>query len=554
MKTQLLFSIALYSMITACGADSGATPTVTIPVTVKETTSTTTEPTATASTETPAKVEAKAESKSVINTIAQAQTTSQSEGTGSQVSAPAQNPAPSESGSASALKLTAQNCIDPALNEIKAGVQIMLCDGSIATGTLVIPAQPDLSNLSSGNVRDGVTIAGVTGTYSNSSTRPADCSGNAQVGCVTTATWKSASLTNLSNTNIRFGVTIAGVTGTVSEETHSSCTGENQQLCITTPTWRSVNWLTLSAANIKSGVVVAGVTGTLVAETHSDCTSNAQTGCVSNATYKAFDGSNLSAANIKNGVSIGGVTGNYPSATSPLASATATADLDAATFNLKIKSDAQFEYFDSTGARHTQTGNSALIAENIRSDVSLFNVSGTLEPAAPISLNAWDLREGISVSGVTGKLKTTCRTFDTNSGSTVPAAEKCLDAAIWEDLTPTVASGADCASAPSQCLMKNKITGLYYSRGFPAESKSNAVLLCSGLSYGGMTSGWRLPSTEEAIQASTMGATSRGFLSSTSNHWSTNVAAGFSYTVIMSNAVSTVSTTTTAYPYFCVHK
>ena len=552
MKTQLLVSLVLYSTLTACGAESGSTPTVTIPVTVQETTSTDKTASSTTTTDSAAKVEAKADGKSATKTVTEAQTMSAPETT--ETSSGSQTSGTSNANSGSAMKLTAQNCIDPALDQILSGVQIMLCDGTIATGTLVIPAQPDLSNLSSGNVRDGVTIAGVTGTYSNSSTRPADCSGNAQVGCVTTSTWKSASLVNLSNTNIRFGVTIAGVTGTVSEETHSSCTGENQQLCITTPTWRSVNWPTLSAGNIKNGVTIAGVTGNLIAETHSDCTSNAQTGCVSNATYKAYDGANLTAANIKNGVSVGGVTGNYPSATSPLASATATADLDAATFNLKIKSDSQFEYFDSTGARHTQTGNSALSAENIRADVSLFNVSGTLEPAAPISLDAWDLREGVSVSGVTGKLKTTCRTFDTNSGSTVPAGEKCLDSAIWEDLTSTVSPGNDCASAPSQCLFKNKISGLYFSRGFPAESKSNAVLLCSGLSYGGMTSGWRLPSTEEAIAASTQGATSRGFLSSSSNHWSTNVASGFSYTVIMSNAVSTASTTTTAYPYFCVHK
>lgn len=547
MKTNLLFSVSLLSLITACGAESGSTPTVTIPVTVQQVPTETKQETSSTTAQTEAKVEAKAESK------VSAQTSQKSAVETATVMAETSSTNNQTTQASGAMKLTDPNCVDPQLNEIKAGVQIMLCDGSMATGTLVIPAQPDLSNLSAGNVRDGVTIAGVTGTYSNASTRPADCSGNAQVGCVTTSTYKSANLANLSNTNVRFGVNIAGVTGTVSEETHSSCTGENQQLCITTPTWRSVNWATLSAANIKSGVVVAGVTGTLVAETHSDCTSNSQTGCVTNSTYKALDTTNLLAANIKSGVNLGGVTGNYPSATSPLASATTTPDLDAATFNLKIKSDSQFEYFDSTGARHTQTGNSALTAENLRSDVTIFNVSGTLEPAAAISLDPWDLREGISVSGVTGKLKTHCRTFDTNSGSAVPASDKCLAAEMWQDLTPTVASGADCASAPSQCLFKNKVTGLYFTRSFPSESKSNATILCSNLNYGGMT-GWRLPSTEEAIQASTMGATSRGFLTTTADFWSTNVFTGLHYTVIMSNAVATSRTSTTYYPYFCVRK
>jgi hypothetical protein len=539
-----LYSIVLYGSLTACGADSGSgVAPVTIPVTVKEVPS---------ETNTEAKVEAKAEDKAEAKTVQTTTSTSTMSENAPAPTAPAQEPtaeAPAEN--AVAMKLTSTSCVDPELNEVKAGVQIMLCNGTLATGTLVIPAAPDLSNLTEGNVRSGVTIAGVTGTLD--STRPADCSGNAQVGCVTTATYKSANLTNLSNTNIRFGVTIAGVTGTVSEETHSSCTGENQLLCITTPTWRSVNYVALSAANIKSGVTIAGVTGTLTPETHTECTFNGQTGCVSSETYKAIDATNLLAANIKNGVSVGGVTGTYPSASAPLASATATADLTAATFNLKIKSDAQFEYFDSTGARHTQTGNSALSEENIRADVTLFNVSGTLEPAAPIALNSWDLREGVSVSGVTGKLKTHCRTFDMNGGAAVPANEKCLASEIWEDLTPTVASGLDCAASPNKCLFKNKVTGLTFTRGFPAESKSNAVILCDGLTYGGYDD-WRLPSTEEAIQASTMGATSRGFLPTSAHHWSTNVYTGLHYTVIMSNAVATSTTAGTYYPYFCVRK
>lgn len=548
MKSQLLYSIVLYGSLTACGDDSGSgVAPVTIPVTVKEVPSETK-----SGTETEAKVEVKAQDKAEAKTSST--TTSTAENASTTSGAPsAQQPSSTETPveSVLAMKLTSTSCVDPALNEVKAGVQIMLCDGTLATGTLVIPAAPDLSNLTEGNIRSGVTIAGVTGTLDSS--RPSDCSGNAQVGCVTTATYKSANLTNLSNTNIRFGVTIAGVTGTVSEETHSSCTGENQMLCITTPTWRSVNYNTLSAGNIKNGIVIAGITGTLVAETHSDCTSNGQTGCATNGTYKAVDTTNLLAANIKNGVNVGGVTGTYPSAASPLASATATADLDAATFNLKIKSDAQFEYFDSTGARHTQTGNSALSEENIRADVTLFNVSGTLEPAAPISLDAWDLREGVNVSGVTGKLKPHCRTFDMNGGSAVPANEKCLASEIWEDLTPTVASGSDCAAAPNKCLFKNRVTGLYFTRGFPAESKSNAVILCDGLTYGGHDD-WRLPSTEEAIQASTMGATSRGFLPTSANHWSSNVYTGLHYTVIMSNAVATSTTAGTYYPYFCVRK
>ena len=44
---------------------------------------------------------------------------------------------------------------------------------------------------------------------------------------------------------------------------------------------------------------------------------------------------NLSAGNIKSGVTIAGTAGEYPSSTYPLNSASATPDLDTATFNAR---------------------------------------------------------------------------------------------------------------------------------------------------------------------------------------------------------------------------
>jgi hypothetical protein len=54
------------------------------------------------------------------------------------------------------------------------------------------------------------TLFGVAGT---AVLKPSDCSANNVTGCVTTATYKSADLTNLSAGNIKSSVTIAGVTG-----------------------------------------------------------------------------------------------------------------------------------------------------------------------------------------------------------------------------------------------------------------------------------------------------------------------------------------------------
>jgi hypothetical protein len=60
------------------------------------------------------------------------------------------------------------------------------------------------------SIAAGASILGVVGT---AVLKPADCSTNAATGCVTTSTYKSADLTNLSAGNIKSGVTIAGTAG-----------------------------------------------------------------------------------------------------------------------------------------------------------------------------------------------------------------------------------------------------------------------------------------------------------------------------------------------------
>lgn len=479
MKSQLLSLLVLYSTLTACGADQGAAPmTLTAPTV-----------TPTAEVEPEATVEVKADKKASTETMEPMIE-----------SAPTETPDPVEP---KAAKLLAESCIDPDLSEVLAGTQLMLCDGTIAAGTLVIPAAPDLTNLTASNVKSGVTIAGVTGTLTEES--HALCNTNGQTGCVTGVTYKSADISSL------------------------------------------------SASNVKLGVTIAGVEGTLVTESHSSCSTDNQTGCIANDSYKAVDTTNIVAANLKNGVSIAGVTGTYPSAAAPLATATATDDLTAALFNIKIKSDDQFEYFDSTGARHTQTGNSELKAENIKADVSLFNVSGTLEPASEVTIDPWDLRYGKTVNGVAGKLKTICRTHDTNG--TVPAAETCAENANWQDLTSlSSASATTCAADPSNCMFKDRLSGLYVSKDMGTATKTAAMSGCVNLVYGGFDD-WRLPSTEEAMALASHGAGENTTIYSYAN-WTTTTysSPAVSYITVMEGGVATQKTATDSSAYFCVRK
>lgn len=121
----------------------------------------------------------------------------------------------------------------------------------------------------------------------------------------------------------------------------------------------------------------------------------------------ADDNAKLVSGNIKTGVVISGVVGAYPSISHPLIDASATSDLDAATFNAKVKSSAAFEYWDSNGVRQSGSGDADIAAGNIAIGVSIFGETGSLSGGA--SPSPWDLRAGVVAGGTTGLLKTDCR-------------------------------------------------------------------------------------------------------------------------------------------------
>jgi hypothetical protein len=272
-----------------------------------------------------------------------------------------------------------------------------------------------------------------------------------------------------------------------------------------------------------------------------------------NCSSGSSDLTNLTAGNIKSGVTIAGVTGQYPSATYTL-SGSSGADLTTATFDAQIKSSAIFQYFDSAGTRYAATGDADITAGNIANGVSVFGLSGTLTATAP---NAWDVRVGTVVNGVTGKLKVNCRNrvraalynydgavgsipntgvatvstnydyWDTiddynngvsglptdvvtgyagwttnNDCSGVEATAD--DANVWKDITTTGdgTTASTCAGTAAHCTMKDKITALQWSKmanfSFTNSTTTNtsATLVVSsttGLVAGMVVSGTGIP-------------------------------------------------------------
>ena len=405
-----------------------------------------------------------------------------------------------------AFKLSSDECIDPDLTKLHTGVKLMLCNGTIAQGTYSPPVAESHKN----------------------------CSSYGEIGCITTESNKSTDLTGLVSANIRKGITIGGVTGTLVEDTHDLSN--------------------LKAENIKENITIDGVTGTVRPEGHTECTANGESGCVATTTYKATDNTNLTAENIRSGTVIAGITGQYPSSTYPLNGSDNTADLDSATFNAKIKSSANFEWFSSDGTRYTQAGDADITAGNIKKDITIFGATGTVDEFALPS--ATDLRIGTTVGSVTGTMKTDCRnagklsvydapslpdnsttggtansamnwwdTFEDYGNNTgIPTAQpsgwssnNLCGSEMWEDAT----QDGTC-NQTNECIFKDKTTNLQWSyQVHSSRAWNDAVSDCDGLSLGGNTD-WRLPTQKEL-----MVAYAHGIATKQDSNWIPDMNQGF---------------------------
>ena len=370
------------------------------------------------------------------------------------------------------------------------------CSGNSQTNCVTSDTykSADLTNLTAANVKNGVTISGVPGTYPSVATPLAnntvtpdlpaslgsatplgtyeffDSAGNvysaivADTGTGVTPTTATQNLNavhtmyrkidvlgdpDLILTNIANNVPIFSVTGNMvkapdpctasvtrgclvagSYYAAISCTGNDSSCYMptydgATNHFKAIDYTTIVAgqASIRTSATIGGVTGTLA-----DCNAVRQSGCVADGTsYKTADFTNLTAANIKKDVTISGVVGTYPSASTPLASNTATTDLTS--FDPSM-STGTYEFFDSTGAVHT-----AIIADG-----------GTLTP----STSARTLNTA----------NTMYRSVTVRGDANLVVGNILKDAVLFGVTGTVVASPANCATSGSQeCVA----TGSYFA-------------------------------------------------------------------------------------------
>ncbi len=179
-------------------------------------------------------------------------------------------------------------------------------------------------------------------------------------------------------------------------------------------------------------------------------------------------------------------------------------------------------------------------------------------------INPWDLRAGVTVGVVTGKLKVNCRnranltlynyegsvgSIPTNgsimTGTTVdywdtiddynkaihglPGAVVSVwnsdsdcggvesadgDSNVWKDVTTSDGvTGPSCGSTTSNCTMQDKISGLWWSKMQTPGTWSQAFSICDTSTHNGQTD-WRLPTQKEL-----MDAYNHGIRSAASDQW-----------------------------------
>ena len=275
----------------------------------------------------------------------------------------------------------------PPANAVLSGVRV----GASGTGMVTLPTASD--------VRQGVNFgvdASLTGSLSPGSTTLPNCSSDGATGCVAVSNFPAVDkATKLLAGNIKSGVSIAGITGgypsaqypltgadstvadlplfsattggtsyewfkgdgtrvTGSIEANAQVTPGISAQTLNAGLYRSVTVAgdaDLVAGKILTGIDIFGVVGNVAAKP-ADCAADGATGCVAVSNFPAVDkATKLLAGNIKSGVSIAGITGGYPSAQYPLTGADSTvADLPAFS---ATTGGTSYEWFKGDGTRVT---------------------------------------------------------------------------------------------------------------------------------------------------------------------------------------------------------
>ena len=202
------------------------------------------------------------------------------------------------------------------------------------------------------------------------------CSSDGQTACIVDGTNYAAGALTGAAAKIASGQTLVGVSGSATLESHAPCSGANQTGCLATSTYKTMD---LSAATSMTDLTLTNFNATVSAAGNFEFWDSV------GGRHQVAGDANLTAGKIKSGVSIFGATGQYPSTSYRLSTNTASTDLTL--FTSQITTDGSFEFFDSAGQVYSGSGDSDLIAANIRSGTAIesLSISGTMPAVLPVA-------------------------------------------------------------------------------------------------------------------------------------------------------------------------
>ena len=385
----------------------------------------------------------------------------------------------------------------------------------------------------------GNTIAGING---SGSVAPADCNSNFQQSCVATSAYQAVSPTNLTAANIKNGVSIAGLTGTYPSSqnllagadagmTDLSSSSLNSQLASAT----TYEWFTADgtretasgdadlaqASNIKASVVIFGVTGTLSTGITSADAWNIRAGvrydgvsgkmnmdCRNGLSLTTYDVGGLpyaatvdSSTNVVTSTAHGFANDSTVRFTSNLAPGGLTAG---STYYVVSSTTNTFQLASSSGG-------SAIDITSTGSNVVFYLIANG-------SKDYWDTIEDYNNNnGALSALATSPGSVGSGwssinfCGGIDGQGSSSDDDNVWKDVSvnATSTSTSEACSSGNHCMFQDKISGLSWSKQQANSDWDSALATCDGLDWGGSTN-WRLPSQKEVVEAYNHGIFSAG--------------------------------------------
>ena len=319
--------------------------------------------------------------------------------------------------------------------------------------------------------------------------------------------YKAADVANLVPGNIKSGVTIAGQEGSVTAAPAAP-----------------------DAWDLRAGVTVGSVTGKLKV----NCRNRA------NLTLQDMDtGRRIANVDVDNGVF--------------------TTETDHGLLNGQA---VRFQYAQSDLAADPSFNNRTTYYVTDQ-DTKSFKISSTPSPLTAITTSGvgaaseitvhkwndgtadvWDTIDDFNVS-ISGNLGTVVSGWSDNDCGGVESVAG--DGNVWKDVTTSDGTTeSSCASTTSNCTMKDKITGLWWSKmqsTGTGVSWWQAVNACQSLNHNGQT-GWRLPTQKELMDAYNHGirsAASDTWTSGSNTYWITESQMYGPFWSASSNSISSLT-------------